>query len=323
MKKDMGQNMNELKEKAKALYADFKAGIMKDKRRLAIFAGAAVLLIGGIGTAGYLYATNGPVQKVAVVGEDTVSVKKGASSTTQKDKADTKKDAKDKPSEKKETKDKSDDKKDDKKGNSDKDDKSDQGTTDKTDKSDKGTVDKKGKSDKGAADKTSSSTDSKSSGSSSQSTNKSSSTASKNTGSTSASSSGSSSSSTSVSSSSRGSSSSNATTAKPAEPEKKKKPIYGTKSQWKETKAAWDEKIEEPVYDDEPYYECRVCGSEIAANDEAIEAHGAYHAEREEPFQWWERWRKVKVDTKTRIVHHDAEGHWEDVEDRDNIIGWE
>lgn len=98
--------------------------------------------------------------------------------------------------------------------------------------------------------------------------------------------------------------------SKPAEPEKQwNEPVY--EDCWVVDQAAWDEVIEEPVYEMVERCICNQCGADITSDpwghleQSAISGGncGGYHSD----------WQQVQTGTTTRTIHHDEQGHYEPV----------
>ena len=92
---------------------------------------------------------------------------------------------------------------------------------------------------------------------------------------------------------------------KPAEPQKTwHEPVY--EDRYVVDQAAWDEVIEEPVYEMVEHTICSTCGADISGwagqhLDETM--HGGYYSE----------WRQEQTGTTSRTIHHDEVGHTERV----------
>lgn len=74
--------------------------------------------------------------------------------------------------------------------------------------------------------------------------------------------------------------------------------------------AAWDETIEEPVYDMQERTICNTCGADITGN---TYAHSKQHALNGENDAYHCEMVKVQTGTTTRTIHHDETGHYESV----------
>ncbi len=77
-------------------------------------------------------------------------------------------------------------------------------------------------------------------------------------------------------------------------------PIY--KQQWVVDQAAWSEEV--PVWGNKGIMVCNTCGADISGHagehlDETM--HGGYHSEN------------IKIQTGTRTIHHEEQGHYESV----------
>lgn len=89
---------------------------------------------------------------------------------------------------------------------------------------------------------------------------------------------------------------------KPAEPQKQwHEPVY--EDRYVVDQAAWDEVIEEPVYEMVEHTICSTCGADISGwavqhLEESIDC-GGYYSE----------WRQEQTGTTTRTIHHEEVGH--------------
>lgn len=97
---------------------------------------------------------------------------------------------------------------------------------------------------------------------------------------------------------------------KPAEPQKTwHEPVY--EDRYVVDQAAWDEVVEEPVYENVERCICNGCGADITSDpwghleQSAISGGscGGYHSE----------WQQVQTGTTTRTIHHEEVGHTERV----------
>ena len=97
---------------------------------------------------------------------------------------------------------------------------------------------------------------------------------------------------------------------KPAEPQKTwHEPVY--EDRYVVDQAAWDEVIEEPVYENVERCICNGCGADITSDpwghieQSAISGGscGGYHSE----------WQQVQTGTTSRTIHHNEVGHTERV----------
>lgn len=98
--------------------------------------------------------------------------------------------------------------------------------------------------------------------------------------------------------------------SRPAEPEKQwHEPVY--ENRWVVDREAWDEVIEEPVYEMVERCICNQCGADITGDpwghleQSAITGGncGGYHSD----------WQKVQTGTTSHTVHHEEQGHYEQV----------
>lgn len=98
--------------------------------------------------------------------------------------------------------------------------------------------------------------------------------------------------------------------SRPAEPEKQwHEPVY--ENSWVVDREAWDEVIEEPVYEMVERCICNQCGADITGDpwghleQSAITGGncGGYHSD----------WQKVQTGTTSHTVHHEEQGHYEQV----------
>lgn len=94
--------------------------------------------------------------------------------------------------------------------------------------------------------------------------------------------------------------------SRPAEPEKQwHEPVY--KNRWVVDREAWDEVIEEPVYEMVEHTICSSCGADISGwavqhLEESLDC-GGYYSE----------WRQEQTGTTSHTIHHEEQGHYEQV----------
>lgn len=94
--------------------------------------------------------------------------------------------------------------------------------------------------------------------------------------------------------------------SRPAEPEKQwHEPVY--ENRWVVDREAWDEVIEEPVYEMVEHTICSSCGADISGwavqhLEESLDC-GGYYSE----------WRQEQTGTTSHTVHHEEQGHYEQV----------
>lgn len=94
--------------------------------------------------------------------------------------------------------------------------------------------------------------------------------------------------------------------SRPAEPEKQwHEPVYVNR--WVVDREAWDEVIEEPVYEMVEHTICSSCGADISGwavqhLEESLDC-GGYYSE----------WRQEQTGTTSHTVHHEEQGHYEQV----------
>lgn len=92
---------------------------------------------------------------------------------------------------------------------------------------------------------------------------------------------------------------------KPAEPQKTwHEPVY--EDRYVVDQAAWDEVIEEPVYEMVVHWYCNTCGADITSDPEGHvdeTMHGGYRSD----------YVQEQTGTTTRTIHHDEVGHTERV----------
>lgn len=94
--------------------------------------------------------------------------------------------------------------------------------------------------------------------------------------------------------------------SRPEEPEKQwHEPVY--ENRWVVDREAWDEVIEEPVYEMVEHTICSSCGADISGwavqhLEESLDC-GGYYSE----------WRQEQTGTTSHTVHHEEQGHYEPV----------
>lgn len=94
------------------------------------------------------------------------------------------------------------------------------------------------------------------------------------------------------------------TTAPAAPAPQNHAPLYW--QQWVVDKAAWTE--EQPVYETKILSICNTCGEDITGN---TREHTKQHTLKEEGGSWHTEPRQVQTGTKT--IHHEEQGHYESV----------
>lgn len=85
-------------------------------------------------------------------------------------------------------------------------------------------------------------------------------------------------------------------------------PIY--ESRWIVDQAAWDETVNEPIYDEVSKAICNTCGADITAD---IGGHGYNHMINGENASYSVVTETIQTGTNTYVIHHDEVGHWENV----------
>ncbi len=105
-----------------------------------------------------------------------------------------------------------------------------------------------------------------------------------------------------------GSTNTNTTPAQPETPAQPQPTIHQSiyRQQWVVDQAAWSEEV--PVYTTVEWAMCTTCGADITGN---TVAHMKEHALNGENGNWRSEFKKVQTGTKT--IFHEEQGHWESV----------